>query len=312
MPTDIQPRPNPTPRGGPVVEEFSFLGAPVQPADRTARLQLPLLSPAPRLDVLGVQVTSTDYDRATEAIIRAAQVQRPFAVTTLGVDGLLAALFDPEQKFRVNSLELVTPGGRHLRWAMNLLHLAPVREQITGPALTLAICERAGLEGLPIYLYGSRRKALAALTRNLEAVCPGLRVAGSRPALNRGMTEEERWEIVRDIRESGARLLFLGLESPEREVWIFEMRKFLPMPMLAVGGALELHAGVRKQPPAWMKEHGLAWLHRFWQAPLAQTRRYLWQNPLFLGLITLQRLGLAPRAARRAHSTPPKDEQRFG
>jgi N-acetylglucosaminyldiphosphoundecaprenol N-acetyl-beta-D-mannosaminyltransferase len=280
--------------------------------DPTARRELPLLNPGNKVDVLGVLVNATDYDRATEAIIRAAQVQRPYAVSALAVHGVMTGVLDPVHRFRLNHLDLVTPDGQPVRWAMNLLHGAGLKDRVYGPTLTLNVCERAALEGLPIFLYGAKRKTLARLIRNLENWYPGIKIAGSRPSLFRRMTEEERWEIARDIRESGARILLLGLGCPRQEVWVYEMRKFLPMPMLAVGAAFDFHSGMAPQAPAWMQKSGLEWLFRLRHNPLRLWQRYLLLNPLYAGLIFLRRFGIMPKMARRDNAIPPKDEVRYG
>lgn len=312
--TKPQSQPYPPVQGGSLLQEEllpAFGGNPVA-LDPTARRELPLLNAGTKVGVLGILVNATDYDRATEAIIRAAQVQRPYAVSALGVPGVMTGVLDPMQRFRLNHLDLVTPDGQPVRWAMNLLHGTGLRERVYGPNLTLAVCERAALEGLPIYLYGARRKTLAKLTRNLESWYPGIKVAGSRPSLFRRMTEEERWEIARDIRESGARIVFVGLSCPQQEVWVYEMRKFLPMPLLAVGASFDFHAGNAPQAPAWMQSRGLEWLFRVRHNPFRLWKRYLLLNPLYAILVALARFGITPRMANRANSIPPKDEVRYG
>ena len=62
--------------------------------------------------------------------------------------------------------------------------------------------------------------------------------------------------------------------------------------MLGVGAAFDLHAGLRKDAPNWMKRAGLQWFHRLAQEPRRLWKRYLYIVPAFMVLMTLQRLGL--------------------
>ena len=86
--------------------------------------------------------------------------------------------------------------------------------------------------------------------------------------------------------------MFVGLGCPRQEVFAFEMRELLGMPLLAVGAAFAFHAGMLPQaPPAWQRR-GLEWLYRLWQEPRRLWRRYVLLNPLYLSLVGLQMIGI--------------------
>jgi N-acetylglucosaminyldiphosphoundecaprenol N-acetyl-beta-D-mannosaminyltransferase len=52
--------------------------------------------------------------------------------------------------------------------------------------------------------------------------------------------------------------------------------------MAGVGAAFDLHAGLRRDAPGWMKAAGLQWLHRLCQEPRRLAPRYIKSNPRFL------------------------------
>lgn len=60
--------------------------------------------------------------------------------------------------------------------------------------------------------------------------------------------------------------------------------------LLGVGAAFDFHAGLKRQAPAWMQRSGLEWLFRLLSEPRRLWRRYLVNNPLFVGLVLLQLL----------------------
>ena len=151
---------------------------------------------------------------------------------------------------------------------------------------------------------------LAALKNQLNERFPELQIAGVRPSAFRQLTTAERDEAVAEIRASGARIVFVGLGCPRQEVFAFEMRELLGMPLVAVGAAFAFHAGMLPQaPPAWQRR-GLEWLYRFAQEPRRLWKRYLVLNPLYLTLLGLQLVGLWKSPDDRGQR--PAEELRYG
>ena len=167
-----------------------------------------------------------------------------------------------------------------------------------------------GRERLPIFLYGSTTPTLEKLEHRLRTEFPDLIIAGSRPSRFRRLTPVEKLETVAEIRESGARLTFVGLGCPRQEVFAYECGDCLGMPLLAVGAAFAFHAGELPQAPPWMQKTGLEWLYRFAQEPRRLWKRYLYLNPLFLSCLAVQRL--RPDRFESAAEAPPEEEMRYG
>jgi N-acetylglucosaminyldiphosphoundecaprenol N-acetyl-beta-D-mannosaminyltransferase len=104
------------------------------------------------------------------------------------------------------------------------------------------------------------------------------------------------------------RVLFAGLGCPRQEVWVYEQRARLNLPLVAVGAAFAFHAGLLPQAPAPLQRAGLEWLYRLAMEPRRLWRRYLLLNPAYVFLLALQALRLrrfdpadcrAPRAELR-------------
>ncbi|HEY8850755.1 MAG TPA: WecB/TagA/CpsF family glycosyltransferase [Gemmatimonadaceae bacterium] len=243
-------------------------------------------------NVLGVSVDVIDYESAVDQIIRAAKDRRSFAVTALAVHGVMTGAMDPEQRFRLNHFDLAVPDGQPVRWALNLLHSAHLTDRVYGPTLMLKLCERCAKEGLSIYLYGSNTDVLAKLRQRLQAQFPGLRIAGAQPSRFRKVTATEKTEIVQEIRDSGARIVFAGLGCPRQEVWAFEYRDALKMPVVAVGAAFDFHAGTIPQAPPRLQRAGLEWAYRLSKEPKRLWRRYALLNPRYIAMVTAQATGL--------------------
>ena len=243
-------------------------------------------------NVLGVGIDAVSRAMAVAGIVEAARERRAMAVSALAVHGVMTGVLDSEHRYRLNHLDLVVPDGQPVRWALNVLHRANLSERVYGPDLMLDVCAEAARHGLPVYFYGSRRDTLAALERNLTSRFPGLIVAGAQPSRFRTISDDERRAVVAEIENAGASIVFIGLGCPRQEVWAYEYRQSLRMPLIAVGAAFDFHAGNLKRAPAAMQRVGLEWLYRLVQEPRRLWRRYLLLNPSYLTLLLAQALRL--------------------
>jgi N-acetylglucosaminyldiphosphoundecaprenol N-acetyl-beta-D-mannosaminyltransferase len=242
-------------------------------------------------NLFGIGVDAVDYDFAVAKIIESALSGRAYAVTALAVHGLMTGVREPAIGSVLNGLDLVCPDGQPVRWALNLLHHAGLSDRVYGPTLTLRLCERAARESVPVFFYGSNPETLAALTHNLQARYPALKIAGTAPSRFRVIAEDEMQEIAREIMASGAKLVFCGLGCPRQEIWVHRFKSLLPMPLVAVGAAFDFHAGVLPQAPRLLQNAGLEWLFRLVCEPRRLWKRYLLLNPLFIWHFTRQGLG---------------------
>ena len=241
-------------------------------------------------NVLGVLIDAVDYEAAVEKIIRAAHTKQSYSISALAVHGVMTGVLDSVHRHRLNNLDLVTPDGQPVRWALNLLYKTNLVDRVYGPTLTTMICQRAAQEQVPIFLYGNKQPVLEQLILNLHTRFPGIEIAGCQPSLFRQISVEERLNIVNTIKESGAAITLVGLGCPRQEVWVYEYRNLLSMPMMAVGAAFDFHAGTLPQAPAMMQGMGLEWLYRLWREPARLWRRYLYLNPHYASLLALQAL----------------------
>ena len=263
-----------------------------------------------RHNLLGVKIHAVDYEAAVAQIADAAETRQPFGVSALAVHGVMTGAFDKEHRHRLNQLEMIVPDGQPVRWGLNWIHRTRLRERVYGPQLMLDVCRMAAQKGLPIYLFGSTAPMLEDLQTALQEQFPQLKIAGSQPSRFRQLSQEEKREVIQTIQQSGAAITFVGLGCPRQEVWAYEFKNQLSMPVLAVGAAFAFHAGQLKQAPPLMQRWGLEWLYRLWKEPRRLWKRYLFLNPSYVTLATLQWLGLKTLDAEQ---TPePQQELRYG
>jgi N-acetylglucosaminyldiphosphoundecaprenol N-acetyl-beta-D-mannosaminyltransferase len=234
-----------------------------------------------KVPLFGIGISVTDYAGACSAILDAARARRSYAVSALATHGLTEAARDTELGGLVNSIELVTPDGQPVRWAMNMVHSTALSERVYGPDLVAAVCAAAATEGMSIYLFGSTSETCRAVAEELPRRYPGLRIVGVQPDRFRDATAQEDAEDVQRIRTSGADIVLVGRGCPRQERWVALHRGVVHAPMLAVGAAFDYIAGNLARPPRWMQRAGLEWLFRLIQEPSRLFRRYLVHNSLF-------------------------------
>ena len=261
-------------------------------------------------NVLGILVNALNYEAAVSKILAAASAGKPMSVSALAVHGVMTGVLDSTHRYRLNHLDLVLPDGQPVRWALNLLYHTQLPDRVYGPNTMLQICERAAEEGLSIYLYGSKASVLEALSHNLCQRFPKLIIAGTQPSKFRQVSPQEKQEIVQQIRNSGAAITFVGLGCPRQEVWAYEYRDDLSMPLIAVGAAFDFHAGTLAKSPEFLSKIGLEWLFRLIKEPKRLWKRYLFLNPLYIWLFLLQALKI--KQLDPIDATPPVEEVLYG
>jgi N-acetylglucosaminyldiphosphoundecaprenol N-acetyl-beta-D-mannosaminyltransferase len=249
----------------------------------------------PRAPVAGILISRTTYSEAAACLIAAAEQRSVALVAATSVHGLTLGAIDPAFGQTLNRFDVLTPDGQPVRWALNLLHGAGLKERVYGPTLMLRICGEAAAQQLSIFLYGSRPEVLERLVPRLRALTPGLTIAGVRSPPFRPLTPEEDAADVRAIVESNARILFVGLGCPRQEQWALLHRHQLAMPIICVGAAFDFHAGMLRQAPRWMQDRGLEWLFRLAMEPRRLWRRYAKHVPIFIALVAREYLATRVR-----------------
>ena len=257
-----------------------------------------------RHSVLGTTIDAIDYDAAVGRIMDAARTGQTFSVAALAVHGVVVGVRDAARRAMLTDFEIVTPDGQPVRWALRWLHGVRLPDRVYGPALTRRVLDQCAAEGLPVYFYGSTEPVLRKLISTLERELPHLIVAGSQPSRFARVPVDEVPSICERISDSGARLAVVGLGCPRQEEFAHAVRPMLSIPVLAVGAAFDYHAGTLRRPPPVLQRMGLEWLWRLALEPSRLWRRYLILNPVFVVLLTLQRLGLFRPSTPRVGPSP--------
>jgi N-acetylglucosaminyldiphosphoundecaprenol N-acetyl-beta-D-mannosaminyltransferase len=249
-----------------------------------------------RAIVVGVPVDAISMDDVVRTILAwTAQKETRVGV---GVNANVCNLAASDRRFRANlaAADLAYADGQSVVWAARLLgHAVP--ERIATTDLIHPLADACVASHKKIYLFGGEPGIAAKAATRLTELHPGLSLVS-----HDGYVAEERMpDLIREINQSGADVLLVGLGDPLQQQWIADHRSALAAhAVLSCGGLFDWVSGSNRRAPAWMISAGLEWLWRLMLEPRRLGRRYLVGNPAFLARLALALVRQRPTRARHS------------
>ena len=262
------------------------------------------ISPFPRVRILSVGVNATNMEDAllhTEALIQAGG-QGYICVT--GVHGIMEAQADESLLEILNSSYLSVPDGTPAVWVGRMYGHRHMR-RVYGPDFMLRLCDRSQEPGYRHFFFGGNVGVADELQTSLVSRYSRLQVVGTYTPPFRPMTEAEWEDLACLVSAARPDVLWVGLSTPKQERFMSAALGRLDVRvMVGVGAAFDIHTGRLRDAPGWIKSSGFQWLHRLLQEPRRLARRYLVNNPKFLGKLTKQLLTDLISGRPRRSQTP--------
>jgi N-acetylglucosaminyldiphosphoundecaprenol N-acetyl-beta-D-mannosaminyltransferase len=251
-----------------------------------------------RLTMGNVPIDVVTFAGALEHIEALVRAKRGGTVFTPNIDHVVLAESDARLRAAYADVSLSLVDGTPLLWASRLLGTT-LPEKISGSDLVLPLLRLAADKGFRVYFLGGAEGVAAKAAGILQRDMPGIQIAGwssPRVALN-GDANSYR-AVIDDVRAHTPDLLLVALGCPKQEHFMLAARPELgAVVSVGVGASLDFVAGTVKRAPRWMSRTGLEWAFRLGQEPKRLWRRYLIQDPKFLGILArdLKARGFRPR-----------------
>ncbi|HEV3294052.1 MAG TPA: WecB/TagA/CpsF family glycosyltransferase [Streptosporangiaceae bacterium] len=246
-----------------------------------------------RLALFGIGVDPLAMRQAVARCTAAVESGGYLSIGMVNAAKVVAMRRNEQLRQAVSGCGLVLADGQSVVWASRLLG-APLPERVAGIDLFTELLREADRRAYRVYFLGARPDVLRSLLARVGRSYPRLAVVGARDGYFRAGQEAE---VAAGIRESRAQLLFAGMSSPKKELFLSHWGHATQASVVhGVGGSFDVLAGITRRAPGWYQDHGLEWLYRAWQEPVRLGRRYLTTNTAFLAVVAqeLLRARLAP------------------
>lgn len=242
-----------------------------------------------RSEMFGVPLDLLTMDESVLRCVQLVESDVPIQHVVLNASKVVMMEDVPGLRDIVGQCAMVNADGQSIVWAGRLLGV-PVPERVAGIDLMEHLIAEAELRGWPTFFLGARQEVLDSFVEWVRVHYPRLVIAG----LQNGYWADEA-AVAEAVGRSGARLLFVGISSPQKELFLSEhLSEMGAVFAMGVGGSFDVMAGRTRRAPLWMRRMGLEWLYRFAQEPGRMWRRYLLGNARFVGLV-LRELVARPR-----------------
>ncbi len=216
------------------------------------------------VNILGVSIDNITADAALEKAVALLGEEGVSKIYTPNPEIIMAARADEKFQEILNRADLCTPDGIGVVYGAKILK-TPVRERVAGFDLACGLLARIAQTGEGVFLFGAKPGVAERAAAKMKENYPGLNVAGTHDGYFKAEEEEG---IVRQINESGAKLLLVCLGAPKQEKWIAAHQEELKVNLcMGVGGALDVLAGEVKRAPKLFIRLNLEWLYRLLKQP---------------------------------------------
>jgi N-acetylglucosaminyldiphosphoundecaprenol N-acetyl-beta-D-mannosaminyltransferase len=245
-----------------------------------------------RLDIFKIWVDPVTKD---EAIARVKSFlengQRAHSILASNPEKNFTVPRDPKVWGCLECSDLLLPDGVGVVLAAYIIH-GVVLKRIPGSEFIFDICKLADQDRRKVFIYGAKEEINKAATAKLAMQYPGMQIVGR---ANGYIDEEHMAELIKEINQSQAEILFVAIGSPNQEKWVSDFKDELEHVKVVqcIGGTLDTIVGnVQRAPEIW-RTHCVEWLYRLIKQPTRIKRQFV--LPIFLGMIFIERVRIIAR-----------------
>lgn len=217
-----------------------------------------------KVNILGVKVDKVTIDEAVSKIFNMLDEEGAHTVFTPNSEIILMAYKDSQFCDVLNFADLLTADGIGVVYASKILGDA-ISQRAAGYDIACEVVEKIAKTGHKLFLFGGKPQIAEMAKERLEKKYPFIQIVGTR---NGYFRDEDEEDIINEINQSGADIVFVCLGAPKQEMWIYKNKdKLKTKVLMGVGGSLDVFAGVvERAPDVWCKL-GLEWFYRLVKEP---------------------------------------------
>lgn len=197
--------------------------------------------------------------------------------------------FLPKDPFLYESFrnaDLLIPDGIGVVKAAQILHGVRL-SRVPGCELMHNICRLSAQRGFRVFVYGAKEEVSREACNKLQVLYPGLQIVGR---ANGYIKAEGMPQLIEQINQSQAEVLFLALGSPTQEKWLAGNKEKLKTVRVCqgIGGTLDTITGNVKRAPEFWCKCNLEWFYRLAAEPKRIKRQKV--LPIFVARVLMAKL----------------------
>lgn len=217
-----------------------------------------------KVNILGVHVDTFTAPEAADTIMKFFDEDKLHSVFTPNSEIIMHAYKNAEFAELLNSADLLTADGIGVVHASKILK-RPIKERAAGYDIARLVLQKLNYTDHKLFLFGGKPGVAEEAKAKLLQEYPELNIVGTR---NGYFAEAEEAEIVEEINNSGADIVFVCLGAPKQEEWIARHRNELKVRVaMGIGGSLDVFAGRVERAPEIFCKTGMEWFYRLCKEP---------------------------------------------
>lgn len=233
------------------------------------------------VNVLGIDVFSVRMAQLLNICEEHIDSKKALLLGVVNVAKLVNCRKNIELQRSLTEADIVLADGLPIIWLSRMLG-DPLPERVTGIDIMYELLKEANKKHYRVYFLGAQPEVLQTMIKTIQKDYPGIAIAGYRDGY---FDKDEEQDVAKNIKDSHADILFVGISSPKKENFLKNWLNFIDAPIChGVGGSFDILAGVTNRAPIWMQKCGLEWLYRLIQEPRRMWKRYLITNMIFIKL----------------------------
>jgi N-acetylglucosaminyldiphosphoundecaprenol N-acetyl-beta-D-mannosaminyltransferase len=193
-----------------------------------------------RARILGIPFNNLTADEILSKVEHFVRDSKSHIIVFLSLPFLVVARRNKMLRIFLEEADIIIPSGKYIQWAARLLK-HPLKELIDPSLFVKQLMQQSVVLGKNVYLFGGKGNTIEKAFANLKKEIPKLFVIGK----HRGVYKKSEHEnIVMAIGKASPDYFFIGLGSPQEEVWVNRNKRHINARLIIlIEGLFGLYAG---------------------------------------------------------------------
>lgn len=231
------------------------------------------MSPFERLNVLGCPVDYLNEEQLMDFVDHSVANNSKASIMAVNPEKAIKIEADQKLSDALHKSQVLIPDGIGMVFAVRYLLKRPFN-RVAGSDFMVKLCEHSAQKSYKLFLLGAENWVNEKAVSELKTRFPQIEIVGNRDGF---FDHDNCQEVIDEINQSKANVLFVALGSPRQEKWISANIDSLNVNIIqGVGGTFDVIAGNVKRAPKFFIRLNLEWFYRL----LAEPKRVARQTAL--------------------------------